>query len=181
MRAAAKAMRFRQDRSLRQYALAARTALGFSGALLSTAGIVLAAGGIMSAFDGSAFYTMTGAGLAISGALLANHNRAGAWTYLAVFAGTVTWALRNVDQGPSLPHRLVGPILLLAMLAALMPILSGWRPRQAAFAFAVLALATVALGVSSMSGGPIAHQTAALTRFLDSQARGILHELRLAN
>lgn len=174
MRTAAKGVRFQRDTSPLQYAIAARTALGFSGALLSLAGIVLAAGGLTSTFDGSAFYTVSGTGLAISGALLAKRNRAGAWTYLAVFAGTVTWSLRNVDQGPSLAHRLIGPALLLAMLAALMPPLSKWPARRAAIAFASIMLATVGIAVSSVAHGPLAQQTAAVTHFLDSEARGVL-------
>jgi len=174
MRAAAKAVHFRRESSPRHHALAARTALGFSGAILSIAGIALAAGGLMSPFDGSAFYAVTGVGLAVSGALLAKRNRAGAWTYLAVFAVTVTWSLRNVDQGPTLAHRLVGPALLLAMLAALMPPLSKWPPRRAAIAFASIMLATVGLAVSSVAHGPLAQQTAAVTQFLDSEARGVL-------
>ena len=174
MRAVAKAARFRRDRSARQFEVAARTILGVSGAFLSIAGIVLTAGGLVSPFDGSAFYVVAGLGLTVSGALIAKRNRAGAWTYLAVFAVTVSWSLRNVDEGPSLGHRLVGPIILLAMLAALMPVLSEWRPRQAAIAFCVLVFATVGLGLSSSESGPLARQTAAVTRFLDSEAKGLL-------
>lgn len=109
MKAAAKAARFRRNKSARQFEAAARTVLGFFGAFLSIAGIVLTAGGVMSAFDGSAFYTVTGISLAISGALIAKRNRAGAWTYLAVFAVTVSWSLRNLDEGSSLGYRHVGP------------------------------------------------------------------------
>ena len=174
MRAAAKAARFQRDKSARQFEVAARTVLGFSGAFLSIAGIVLMAGGLMSPFDGSAFYVVAGLGLTISGALIAKRNRAGAWTYLAVFAVTVSWSLRNVDQGPSLGHRLVGPIIMLAMLAALMPVLSKWRPRQAAIVFCVLVFATVGFGLSASGSGPLARQTAAVTRFLDSESKGLL-------
>ncbi len=174
MRSVANAVRFQRDKSARQRQVAARTVLGFSGALLSVVGIVLAAGGLMSPFDGSAFYTLTGLGLAISGALVAKRNRAGAWTYMAVFAATVSWSLRNVDQGPSLAHRLVGPVILLAVAAVLMPVLLRWRPQRAAIAFSVLVLATIGLGVSSTSNGPLARQTAAVTQFLDSQAKGVL-------
>lgn len=174
MKAVAKTARFRRDKSVRQFEAAARTVLGFSGAFLSIGGIILTAGGLMSAFDGSAFYAATGIGLTISGALIAKRNRAGAWTYLAVVAVTLSWSLRNVDQGPSLGHRLVGPIVLLAMLAGLMPVLSKWRPRQAAIAFCFLVVLTVGLGLSSTAGGPLARQTAAVTRFLDTQAKGAL-------
>ena len=174
MRPTAKARRFHRETAARQFEIAARTVLGFSGAFMSIAGIVLAAGGLMSAFDGSVFYTVTGLGLTISGALIAKRNRAGAWTYLGVFAVTVSWSLRNVDEGPSLAHRLVGPVLLLAMLAALMPVLAKWRPRRAAIAFCLLVLATVGLGLSSTSSGPLARQTAAVNRFLDIQAKEVM-------
>jgi len=172
--AVANALRVHRSASARQYAVAARTVLGFSGAFISMAGIALAAAGLMSTFEGSAFYAVAGTGLAISGALLAKRNRAGAWTYLTVFAATVTWALHNVDQGSSLPYRLIGPIILLALLALLMPVLSGWRPRQAAIRFGAIAVMTVGLGVSSTAGGPLARQTAAVTQFLDSEAKGVL-------
>jgi len=174
MHEATKAAYFPQEKSARRYAIAKRTVLGFSGALISTAGIVLTAGGLMSASYGSVFYAVVGAGLTISGALLAKRNRAGAWTYLAVFAATVSWSLQNVDQGPSLAHRLIGPLILLAMLALLMPALASWRPRRAAIAFAALSLATIGLGVSSTANGPLARQTAAVTHFLDSEAKGVL-------
>jgi len=174
MRSVANAVSLQRDKSARQRQVAARTVLGFSGALLSIVGIVLATGGLMSASDGSAFYALTGLGLAISGALVAKRNRAGAWTYMAVFAATVSWSLRNVDQGPSLAHRLVGPILLLAIAALLIPVLLRWRPHQAAIAFGILVVTTVGLGVSSTANGPLARQTAAVTHFLDSEAKGVL-------
>jgi glucose dehydrogenase len=174
MSGATRAVQFRRNTSARQYTIAKRTVLGFSGALVSTAGIVLTAGGLMSPFDGSVFYAVIGVGLTVSGALLAKRNRAGAWTYLGVFAATVSWSLQNVDQGPSLAHRLVGPIILLAMLALLMPALASWRPRHAAIAFAIMSLATIGLGISSTANGPLAHQTATVTHFLDSEAKGVL-------
>ena len=174
MRTAANTMRLQRDTSARRFEAAARAVLGFSGALLSIAGLILAAGGLISAFDGSAFYAVTGVGLTLSGALIAKRHRAGAWTYLAVFAVTVSWSLRNVDQGPSLGHRLAGPILLLAMLAALLPVLSKWRPRHAAIAFCLLTCATVGLGLSSSGNGPLARQAIAVTHFLDSEAKEVL-------
>lgn len=173
MRPTAKAARIHRGKSVRQFDKAARAVLGFSGAFLSIAGIGLTVGGLMSPFDGAAFYAITGLGLTISGALIAKRIRAGAWTYLSVFAVTVSWSLRNVDQGPSLGHRLVGPVLLLGMLAALMPVLAKWRPRQAAIAFSLLVLATVGLGLSSTGSGPLARRTAAVTRFLDLQAKEV--------
>jgi len=173
MRIVAKVVRSDQQTPTRQQRDAARTVLGFSGALLSIVGIVLAVGGLMSISDGSPFYCLAGIGLAVSGALVAKRNRAGAWTYLAVFAATLSWSLRNVDQGPSIAHRLVGPVILLGIAAALMPSLLRWRPPQASIAFAFLALVTVGLGISSTAHGPLARQTAAVTQFLDSEAKGV--------
>ena len=60
------------------------------------------------------------------------------------------------------------------MLAALMPSLSRWRPRHAVIAFCVLVLGTVGLGLSSTGNGPLAKKTAEVTRFLDTQAKGVL-------
>jgi glucose dehydrogenase len=174
MRSAANSVHFRRNASPRQYEAAARTVLAMCGALISILGLVLAIGGLLSPFDGSAFYLLTGVGLIVSGALFANRNRAGAWTYSVVFVATLTWALRNVDQGPSLAQRLAGPAILLVMLAILMQPLTQWRPRRAAIAFASIMLVTVGIGISSTANGPLARQTAAVTRFLDSGAKGVL-------
>ena len=174
MKTIATAPRLRRDPSPRHYALAVRTALGTSGAMISLAGIALLAGGLVSRSDSSAFYAFTGAGLIISGFLISRRNRAGAWSYAAVFAATVTWSLRNVDYGSSLTIRLLGPGILLANLALLMPMLFKWRPRRTAIIFCAVLLGTVALGVSSTRTGPLARHTAALTDFVDSHAKGVV-------
>jgi len=174
MRAAAKALRIRRDRSARQLEVATRTILAFSGAFLSIVGLLLAASGLTSPRDSSAFMFAAGLGLTLSGALIAKRNRAGAWTYLGVVAVTVSWSLRNADEGASLGYRLLGPILLLAMLAALMPVLSKWHPRRAACVFSLIVIAIIGLGFCARGSGPLAQQTAAVTRFLDTQAKGVL-------
>jgi len=170
---AAKSVNYRQKVSDRHFDRAARTALAISGALFSLIGFVLALGGYLSP-DGSAFDVLAGLGLIVSGALVSRRHRAGAWTYMLVFAGTVSWSLRNMEHGSSLAQRLVGPSLLLVMIAAIMPLLGRWRPRQAIAAFALLTGLTVGLGISSLPNGPLAHQTAAVTRFLDAETKGIL-------
>jgi hypothetical protein len=86
MRAKAKAIHY--DAFDRQYAVAARTLLGISGALLSIIGFVLAAGGLLSSVDDSTLYALVGFGLIVAGALIAKRNRAGAWTYTALMAAT---------------------------------------------------------------------------------------------
>ena len=173
MRATAKTVQFRRS-SDRDFDRAARTVLAISGALFSLVGFLLAIGGYLSVQEGSAFYMLAGLGLIGSGVLVARRHRAGAWTYMLVFAGTVSWSLRNLDIGSSLALRLLGPSLLLVMIAILMPLLVGWRPRQTLSVLTVIIGVTVALAIASLPKGPLAHRTAAATQFLDSEAKGVL-------
>lgn len=173
MRGVATAARYRQRVSDRRFDRAARTALAISGVLFSLVGFVLALGGYLSP-GGSAFHVLAGLGLIVSGALVSRRHRAGAWTYMLVFAGTLSWSLRNIEVGSSLGRRLIGPSLLLVMIAALMPLLCRWRPRQTVAVFTLLIGLTVGLGVSSLPNGPLARQTAAVTQFLDAETKGLL-------
>lgn len=173
MSSVANTMRYRRNASQGDFNRAARTALAISGALFSLVGLVLALGGYLSP-DGSAFDVLAGLGLIVSGALVSRRHRAGAWTYMLVFAGTVSWSLRNIEVGSSLVQRLIGPSLLLVMIAALMPLLCRWRPRQTVAVFTLLIGLTVGLGISSLPDGPLAHQTAAVTHFLDAETKGVL-------
>jgi glucose dehydrogenase len=173
MRAAAKTVHQRRNASDRHFDHAARTALAISGALFSLVGFVLALGGYLSP-EGSAFHVLAGLGLIVSGVLVSRRHRAGAWTYMLVFAGTVTWSLRNIEFGSNLAQRLIGPSLLLVMIAAMMPLLCRWRPSQTVAVFMLLIGLTVGLGIFSLPDGPLAHQTAAVTRFLDAETKGVL-------
>ena len=173
MRGVATAVRYQQKVSDPHFDRAARTALAISGVLFSLVGFVLALGGYLSP-DGSAFHMLAGLGLIVSGALVSRRHRAGAWTYMLVFVGTVSWSLRNIEVGSSLGRRLIGPSLLLVMIAALMPLLCRWRPRQTVAVFTLLIVLTVGLGVSSLPNGPLARQTAAVTQFLDAETEGLL-------
>jgi glucose dehydrogenase len=173
MTATAKAALHRRNTARRHRERAVRTALGISGVLFALLGAVLAVGGLLSA-NGSVFAVLVGLGLIVSGALVARRQRAGAWTYMVVFAATLSWSMRNVDTGSPLPLRLIGPFLLLVMIAALMPLLGGWRPRHAATVLTLLVGATLAIGISSLPGHPLARPTAAATQFLDDETKGIL-------
>ena len=173
MTAAAKSLHLRRKVSDRHFDHAARTALAISGMLFSLVGFVLAIGGYLSP-QGSPFHMLAGLGLIASGLLVSRRKVAGAWIYMLVFAGTVTWSLRNIAVGSSLAQRLIGPSLLLVMIAALMPLLSRWRPRQTVAVFMLLIAVTIGLGISSLPTGPLAHQTAAVTRFLDAEMNGVL-------
>ena len=152
MSGVAKTVKYGTMGSDRHYDTAARTILAIAGVLFSLVGFVLTVGGYLS-FNGSAFHILVGLGLIVSGALVARRHQAGAWTYMLVFAGTVTWSLRNVEAGSALPTRLIGPALVLAMIALLMPLLCRWQPRHVVAVFAGLITATVGLGISSLPNG----------------------------
>jgi len=170
----AKALEYRRTRSDRHIDRAGRTALAIAGALFSLVGLVLAIGGYLSPINGSPFQMLAGLGLVVSGALVSRRHRAGAWIYMLVFTGTVSWSLSNIEIGSSLARRLIGPTLLLIMMAVLMPLLCGWRTRQTLTVFILLIAGTIGLGISSLPDGPLEHQTAAVTHFLDAETKGIL-------
>jgi glucose dehydrogenase len=173
MAGVAKAAQYRRKASHRHFDRATRTVLAIAGAMLSLLGFALAVGGYLSP-NGSAFHIFIGFALIVSGALVARRHQAGAWTYMLVFAATVSWSLTNIEDGSTLALRLIGPSLMLVMLAVLMPLLCRWRPRQTIAVFSLLIAATVGLGIFSLPSGPFARETAAATRFVDAQARGVL-------
>lgn len=168
-----KAAHYRPIASRRNHDRAAQTVLAISGVLFTLLGAVLAIGGYLSV-NGSAFHMFVGLGLIVSGLLFSGHHRAGVWTYMVVFAATVSWSLRNVDGGSPLQVRLIGPFILLVMIAVLMPLLFRWQPRHTIAAFSLLLAATLGLGISSLPKGPLASQAAAVTQFLDAETKGIL-------
>jgi quinoprotein glucose dehydrogenase len=174
MSGVAKAVQHRRNMPDHHVDRAGRTALAIAGALFSLVGLILAIGGYLSPTNGSAFQMLTGLGLIVSGTLVARRHRAGAWAYMLVFAGTVSWSLRNIEAGSSLAGRLVGPTLLLVMMAVLMPLLCGWRARRTLTVFILLIAGTIGLGISSLPNGPLEHRTAAVTQFLDAETKGAL-------
>ena len=158
---------------LRPYDEAERAVLGFSGAILFLAGLVLAIGGYLSSLGGSAFHMLIGAGLLVAGLLVASRHQAGIWAYLVVFAGTLAWSLRNIAGGASLAHSLFGPAILLATLAALMPVLARWRPSRAVRTFAIITTVMIALGLASAAHDPLFAPTAPVAHSLPAQAKGV--------
>lgn len=106
----------------RYFQLWASSLLAIAGSLFVLTGITLALIGAFGAADRSAFLILAGSGLIMSGALLAKRYMAGAWIYGVVTTGTAIWSLRDVGSGgSSLLYRLIGPLVMLAMIAALMP------------------------------------------------------------
>ena len=173
MKGAATIVQHRRNAPDRHYDQAVRTVLSIAGALFSLIGLVLAAGGYLTS-NGSAFHILAGLGLMVSGALVARRHPAGVATYMLVFAGSVSWALRNVGDGSILALRLVGPTLLLLVIAVLMPLLCRWQPRHTFAAFLLLVAATVGLGILSLPDRPLAKHTAAVTQFIDAETKEVL-------
>jgi quinoprotein glucose dehydrogenase len=117
------------------------------GVLFILIGLVLAVGGAwLVALGGSPYYVAAGIGLVVSGVLLWRARPLGAWLYVAIFAGTVVWALWEVGlNGWALLPRVFAPMVLLLAVILLLPALDRVRGRrQLVFglaAFAVLAIA----------------------------------------
>jgi glucose dehydrogenase len=154
-------------RSERQHLAAAEALLAVSGSLISLLGGMLVIGAGLLA-DRSDYCTLAGPGLALAGILITKRRREGAWLFMAVFALTLGWSLGNLpSSGTSLIMRLVGPALLLGMIALLMPALRGWRASRTITAFATLLAGMIGLGLFSVAGGPLARPATALAQSLD--------------
>ena len=149
---------------------AARALLAIFGGLILILGLLLALGGPLLPGH-SSYHALAGAGLMLAGALIAKRRRAGAWVFMAVFAITLAWSLRNLEAGgTSLAMRLLGPSILLGMIALVMPALRGWPARRTITVFTALLAATVGIGLSSVAGAPLAPTTTAVAQLLADPA-----------
>ncbi|MHC9419619.1 membrane-bound PQQ-dependent dehydrogenase, glucose/quinate/shikimate family [Sphingomonas citri] len=108
-------------------------------------GFFAVAGGVLASLGGSPYYVIAGVAMVASGALLGRGHPAGRWLYVAVWVGTLLWALWEVGlDGLQLIPRLVAPTVLLALV-----LLTGWRRGPRARSRAVPA---VAAGVAALAG-----------------------------
>jgi quinoprotein glucose dehydrogenase len=96
------------------------------GIVIGVIGVVLAIGGIwLIVLGGSWYYGVTGVLMVVSGAMLILGRPAGMWLYVAIFAYTVVWALWESGADPwALVPRLVGPTIILAVVALLSPLIT---------------------------------------------------------
>lgn len=151
-----------------------RSLLAICGSMIALFGVVLAIGGAFSTLESGDFFLLAGFGLIISGALLAKRHAAGAWTYMAVFAATLVWSLRDSGLGGSaVGYRIAGPIIMLIMLALLMPALRRWSRRRTVAVLALMTIATVMAGDLS-SDGLLTGPTMAASQFHDAQTEGVM-------
>ncbi len=109
-----------------------------------------------------------------SAACLASRHLAGSGSIWSCSWATLIWSLRGIAGGASLAHSLFGPVVLLAILAVLMPVLAHWRPRRAARTFAIVTTVTIALGLASAAPRPALRTKRHATHSVDAQAKGVL-------
>ncbi|MCS0494779.1 membrane-bound PQQ-dependent dehydrogenase, glucose/quinate/shikimate family [Ancylobacter sp. MQZ15Z-1] len=141
------------------------------GAVLALIGITLLVGGVwLISLGGSPYYALAGAGLLVSGVLIAMRRSLGVWLYVIVFLATVVWAFWEVGaNGWALVPRTVAPLVLLvfvlAALPAMRPYTCGWRTAWGAIVgvlvIAVVVGAAIAYSAPSFLKSPVPGATEA--------------------
>lgn len=163
-------------KSRRRSPTGAQSVLAICGSLIALFGIVLMIVSDSLSLENSLYLLFAGFGLVLSGALLAKRHVAGAWAYLAAFAATLAWSLHNAGLGgSSVGYRIVGPIIMLVMLALLMPALGRWSRTRTLGMLSFLIIATVLVGdLSDGSNDPAADPAAAIAQFHKTPTTGVL-------
>ncbi|MCJ8159147.1 hypothetical protein [Sphingomonas sp. LaA6.9] len=162
-------------RSRQHWESAHRSILAICGSLIALLGVVLTCMSAIS-LDRGSFFLFAGCGLILSGTLLAKRHVAGAWTYMAIFAATLAWSLQDAGLGSSsVTNRMLGPIIMLVILALLMPALRRWSRLRTVCVLAVLIIATVLVGsLFDGSDVPAADPVVAASQFHNAQTKGDL-------
>lgn len=131
----------------------------FIGIVVLAIGLVLAAGGVwLITLGGSWYYAITGVLLVVAGALLFQKRRSGVTLFVAVWIGTLIWAIWEVTLDGwqpasdwwALEPRVFAPTVLLVLVLIGLPAL---RRRDISSVSAVVA--AVALGLSLIMGGAV--------------------------
>ncbi len=147
------------------------------GTIIGLLGLILALGGVwLIAVGGSPYYMVTGLVMIAACGLLITGRPWGVWLYVAIFAFTVPWALWEADANPwALVPRLVGPALLLAIVALLSPLIDGrtrWRSALLGTLGTVLFLGIVLWGAAIAQPGTSVALLPAANRPAGPQATG---------
>ncbi len=121
------------------------------GLLLAVIGLVLTVGGVqLAVLGGSWYYLLAGLALIVSGFFLVYRDVRGAWIYGATFLATLIWALwEKGTNGWAMIPRLVGPLVLMFLVLATLPVLRPGRGggRTAGVGALGLAVLTVVFGL----------------------------------
>ena len=124
-----------------------RLAMAWCVAILG--GFFAAAGAVLLSLGGSPYYLVAGLAMVASGGLIGRGSLSGLWLFVAVWVGTLIWALWEVGlDGLQLVPRLVAPTVLLILV-----LLTEWRARSwrsRAHAVPALAAALVAVGIGGL-------------------------------
>ncbi len=88
-------------------------------------GFFAVAGGVLASLGGSFYYVVAGVAMVASGALLGRGKPLGRSLFVAIWLGTLVWAVSEVGfDGLQLVPRVVAPTVLLVLV-----LLTGWRGR----------------------------------------------------
>jgi quinoprotein glucose dehydrogenase len=129
------------------------------GIVVLAIGLILAAGGVwLISLGGSWYYAITGVLLVVAGALLFQKRRSGVKLFVAVWIGTLIWAIWEVTLDGwqpasdwwALEPRVFAPTVLLVLVLIGLPALR--RPDMSGVSAVV---AAVALGLSLIMGGAV--------------------------
>ena len=128
--------------------------------LIGLVGAILLIGGVwLAVLAGSPYYVLAGAGLLASGFFLFKGRSIGAWIYVGIFVLTVPWAFWESGADPwALIPRLMGPAILLVLVALVSPLLdrtTKWPVALSGAGAAVLFLAIALWGASVARPDPI--------------------------
>ncbi len=97
-----------------------RLAIAWCVAMLG--GFFAVAGAVLLSLDGSPYYLIAGIAMAVSGALIGRGSPLGRWLFVAIWVGTLIWALWEVGlDGLQLVPRLVAPTVLLILVLLFRP------------------------------------------------------------
>lgn len=120
------------------------------GLVIALIGVTLIVGGAwLIAVGGSPYYLVAGLGLLASGICLMRRQMLGAWIYLAVYVGTILWALWEVGlHGWPLVPRVIAPTVLMVLVLLAVPSL---HPRHHSWRWTGAALAALALFLAAGS------------------------------
>jgi quinoprotein glucose dehydrogenase len=129
------------------------------GAVVVLIGLVLATGGSwLAMLGGSLYYLIAGIAMIVAGALLFRRHMLGGGLYIAIFIGTLIWALAEVgSNGWALVPRVFAPLVLLIAVFLVLPTLSAapnrWRWGLGA-SLAVVLVAIVSVLIFSRVNAP---------------------------
>lgn len=134
------------------------------GAAMVILGLPIVAGGIwLMALGGTSYYVVAGIGLIASGVLIARHQMAGIWIYLATWLITICWAYSEVQfNGWALVPRDLAPTIVLIAVLLTIPALGGSaaRPRRRQAAVAGAIASTIFLVAGGLVVGNLSTSTA---------------------